>query len=128
MSVFLTCASMPDVLYFDNNCNLCQHLENCLEDVRQHFAHTTLIVDMFHWNGKHLKDEYCNMYCNLALYPELCNEGKRNKRFGTQTQEMTPVWYEFFLDEVIKAHNEDLERSLCKSDQFPHHIPACKLQ
>ncbi|KZT62164.1 hypothetical protein CALCODRAFT_418449, partial [Calocera cornea HHB12733] len=130
MSIFPTLASMPDVLFFDNNCNLRRHLENRAEEVRQHFAHTLLVVDVFHWDRKHKlgRDNYCTTYCNPAAYTELLDQTKRNKwlfnssaceqanswlrKFASQTRKMTAVRFEFFLDEVIKAHNEHIVRQL----------------
>ncbi|KZT54970.1 hypothetical protein CALCODRAFT_547130 [Calocera cornea HHB12733] len=145
MSIFPTLSSMPDLLFFDNNCNLRRHLENRAEEVRRHFEHTLLVVDAFHWDRKHKlsRDQYCSMHCNPAVYPELCDETKPNKwlfnssaceqanawlrKFAAQTREMTAVRFEFFLDEVIKAHNEHIVLQLRRANHFPHHIPASNL-
>ncbi|KZT55797.1 hypothetical protein CALCODRAFT_545098 [Calocera cornea HHB12733] len=136
---------MPDVLFFDNNCNLRRHLENRAEEVRRHFAHTLLIVDAFHWDRKHDKhsDQYCSMHCNPAAYPELYDETQPNKwlfnssaceqanswlrKIAAQTCEMTAVRFEFFLDEVIKAHNEHIVLQLQRGKHFPHILPASVL-
>ncbi|KZT60404.1 hypothetical protein CALCODRAFT_429296 [Calocera cornea HHB12733] len=133
---------MPDVLFFDNNCNLRRHLENRAEEVRRHFEHTLLVVDAFHWGTKHedTGDQYCRRYCNPANYPELYDETKPNKwlfnssaceqtnswlrRFAPQTREMSAIRFEFFLDEVIKAHNEHIVNELRRAGQSPHIIPA----
>ncbi|KZO91311.1 hypothetical protein CALVIDRAFT_361496 [Calocera viscosa TUFC12733] len=146
ISVFPTRASMPDVIFFDNNCNLRRHLEKRAEDVREHFEHTTLVVDAFHWAGKHQQggDEYCSKFCNPASYPDLYDETKPNKwlfnssvceqtntwvrKFAAQTREMTAVQFEFFPDEVIKAHNEHIIVELHRGQHFPHQIPASALE
>ncbi|EJU01563.1 hypothetical protein DACRYDRAFT_52977 [Dacryopinax primogenitus] len=86
---------MPDILYFDNNCNLCCHLANRSTDVHEHFKHTMLVVDTFHWRTKHQlsNNPYCNMHCNPANYQELYMASSPNKWcFNSSVCEQMNSW------------------------------------
>ncbi|EJT97526.1 hypothetical protein DACRYDRAFT_58832 [Dacryopinax primogenitus] len=70
LKVFPTMASMPLVLFFDNNCSLLWHIANRV--VAPHFAQTALLVDIFHFKNHHSHgDTFCGTHCNASTYPKL---------------------------------------------------------
>ncbi|KZT50698.1 hypothetical protein CALCODRAFT_444209 [Calocera cornea HHB12733] len=142
-SVFPTEKSLPDVIFYDNNCQLHRYVHD-RPDLREYFKHTALVVDVFHFKTKHSeKDEYCSQHCNAMAYPELYDEpGKRwtfnssaceqtnawLRKFQGIVREMLPVRYEFFLDEVIKARNSFLVQELQKAKRAPDLVPIAALK
>jgi hypothetical protein len=139
MKVFPTKASMPDVLFYDNNCSLYNFIAN-RRDIEEHFSRTALVVDVFHHRKHHdANDTTCQLHCNPTAFPQLYDEETRKWTFNSSAceqtnawvnnfhgmvREMLPVRYEFFLDEVIKERNRWLVKELEKKGQRPHVIPA----
>jgi hypothetical protein len=62
---------MPTVIFYDNNCQLQQHLHSTNDT---YFEQVIMAVDVFHAVNKHSENNtYCVTHCNPALYPELKN-------------------------------------------------------
>ncbi|KZT51760.1 hypothetical protein CALCODRAFT_442621 [Calocera cornea HHB12733] len=135
--VFPTQKSMPDVLFYDNNCRLHQYLAG-RGPIQQHFSKTALVVDVFHFKNHHsTKDVYCTTHCNPMAFPQLYDPETERWTFNSSAceqanawlnnfhgivREMLPVRYEFFLDEVIKARNRFLVDELRRNRQGPYLI------
>lgn len=126
---------MVDVLFYDSNCNLQEHLRAQQDDF---FEHVILPVDVFHFKSKHKEtDEFCQKHCNPALWPELSDENGKwifNSSIAEQVnvwiggyqaivRDMLPHRYDFFLDKMIKRRNEILVEKLWNSGQVPYHVP-----
>jgi hypothetical protein len=122
MKLFPTKASLPQVLWHDNNCKIVAMLNaDEADDPNKHyFDDCALPVDVFHFKSKHKEsDEDCGRNCNPYLWPELRTK-EDNWRFNSSAAEQTNVWmkgfqsivremqanrYDFFLDEMIKRWN-----------------------
>ncbi len=126
---------LPDVIFFDNNCQLQAHLQ---AQADTYFKDIILPVDVFHFKSKHkLTDEFCQKHCNPAQWPQLAGpDGKWvfNSSVAEQVnvwaggyiaivREMLPHRFEFFLDEMIKRRNEFLVEKLWNTGKIPYHIP-----
>ncbi|KZO93021.1 hypothetical protein CALVIDRAFT_486523, partial [Calocera viscosa TUFC12733] len=141
-TVFPSRRSAPDVLFYDNNCQLHRYIADHPR-LQEHFQDTALVVDIFHFKSKHSeKDLYCNRHCNALAYPELFDEESKTWTFNSSAceqtnawlnnfqpivREMLPVRYEFFLDEVIKERNRHRVEELQKRGHMPHLVPASEL-
>jgi len=118
---------------FDSNCILSKHVRNhSNEEVRRFFADIGLAVDVFHFNCKHSENnEWCGSECNPWKFPELTymnpETGKTGWYFNTSIAEQTNVWfghyhticremgpifYEFFLNTMIRLYNEKKKKQL----------------
>ncbi|KZT51644.1 hypothetical protein CALCODRAFT_442785, partial [Calocera cornea HHB12733] len=136
-AVFPTHNSVPDILFYDNNCHLHCHLH---ANNDTHFTNMGLPVDIFHYKTKHSeKDEYCGQHCNPLLFPDIYNVKTKTCLFNSSAAEQTNVWFNgyhsivhdmlgprfnFFLDEMIKERNHFLVASLEKEGKHPHLIPT----
>lgn len=130
--------TMPDHIFFDNNCQIAKIVHNSRTPDRA-FEHVGLTVDVFHFTCKHSKtDTFCCENCNPAAYPELIGEGKNNWYFNSSIAEQTNCWlggyhaicremnvgrFDFFLDEMIRRCNEMTIRKLEKEGQMPRTWP-----
>lgn len=129
---------MPDVLFYDSNCNLQSHLRAQQDDF---FEFVILPVDVFHFKSKHKEtDEFCQKHCNPALWPELSDKDGKwifNSSIAEQVnvwiggyqaivRDMLPHRYDFFLDEMIKRRNEIVVEKLRNSGEAPYHVPPHK--
>ncbi|KAA1479415.1 hypothetical protein DENSPDRAFT_862025 [Dentipellis sp. KUC8613] len=117
-------AFWPDYIFFDNNCNLAKSVK-----FDKAFDHVGLPVDVFHFTCKHAQsDEWCQSYCNPALFPEL-KKPDGSWRFNSSVAEQTNVWlggyhailremvaprYNFVLDELIMRRNRMTKAALEK--------------
>jgi hypothetical protein len=106
-------ARKPEHLIYDSNCN-------ALKEVEAHcdawFTSVGMCVDIFHLRTKH---KVCWTCCDPKHYPELINPDGSwyfNSSIAEQTnvwlggyhaivQEMAPVKYNFFLDEMVMQRN-----------------------
>lgn len=129
--------SMPNYIFYDNNCNLLRHIKNCPSEVQERFKNTRLPVDVFHFKCKHkTTDELCQTACNPAAFPELTVDGKWT--FNSSAAEQANVWaggyhailremgsvkYSFFLDEMILCKNRVTVAKLRKAGFVPHLRP-----
>ncbi|EJU00098.1 hypothetical protein DACRYDRAFT_54798, partial [Dacryopinax primogenitus] len=127
--------AMPDVMFYDNNCHLHQYLSG-QGPIQEHFSKTALVVDIFHFKNHHsTADQYCSTHCNPMAFPQLYNQQSGQWTFNSSAceqtnawlgnfdgivQEMLPVRYEFFLDEVIKAHNCFHVEELLHNNALPY--------
>ncbi|KAA1469595.1 hypothetical protein DENSPDRAFT_835230, partial [Dentipellis sp. KUC8613] len=127
--------NLPDVIFFDNNCRLQEHL---FRQKDTFFRRVILAVDVFHFKSKHKEaDAFCQKHCNPALWPEL-NDGKGNWVFNSSAAEQANVWmggylsivremlayrYDFFMDEIIKRRNEQLISKLRDDGKMPYIVP-----
>jgi hypothetical protein len=108
--------TMPDHIFFDNNCTLAKMVKNDPD-----FKNVGLTVDVFHFKCKHSeKDTFCQSNCNPVAYPELLGSGAQQWYFNSSVAEQTNAWiggyhsicremevhrYNFFLDEMIRRRN-----------------------
>jgi hypothetical protein len=139
MTLFPTKASLPSVLWHDNNCQIDKMLKNDSDPwFRHYFDHCALPVDVFHFKCKHKEsDTHCGQHCNPYIWPELrTEEGKW--RFNSSAAEQANAWiggyqaivremhaerYEFFLDEMIKRRNRIIVDDLRRRAKAPYSIP-----
>jgi hypothetical protein len=95
-----------------------------------------MCVDAFYHKNKHkASDTFCHDRCDMKAYPELLDDDGKyyfNSSITEQTnvwfsafhnicQEMTPVRYDFFLDEMIKQWNCITVHTLCAQGRHPYH-------
>ncbi|KAF9522001.1 hypothetical protein CPB83DRAFT_911574 [Crepidotus variabilis] len=134
--LFPTKASLPSILWFDNNCQLVSMLRT---DRDTYFDGCALPVDVFHFKSKHKeRDVNCGKNCNPYLWPQLRTADGKSWRFNSSAAEQTNVWfggfqsivremqadrYDFFLDEMIKRRNRILIKELEKKGCAPYSIP-----
>ncbi|KAI0047167.1 hypothetical protein FA95DRAFT_1492972 [Auriscalpium vulgare] len=134
-SVYPHPSRLPEVIFYDNNCQFLRHLR---AQGDFYFDEVILPVDVFHFKSKHKEtDEFCQTYCNPALWPEL-SDGEGNWIFNSSAAEQANVWmggylamvremlayrYDFFLDEMIKRRNERIVERLDKQEMVPYHVP-----
>ncbi|KIJ47694.1 hypothetical protein M422DRAFT_163649, partial [Sphaerobolus stellatus SS14] len=118
--LFPTQHSLPNVLWYDNNCGMQAMLQ---ADNDHYFDNCALPVDVFHFKSKHKEqDKFCGMYCNPHLWRDLITEDG-TWLFNSSAAEQTNAWfggylaivrdmrverYNFFLDEMIRRRNEYL--------------------
>ncbi|KAJ7080155.1 hypothetical protein B0H15DRAFT_787367 [Mycena belliarum] len=139
MKLWPTKASLPAVLWHDNNCSIVKMLRNDPDEyMRHYFDNVALPVDVFHFKSKHKETDLdCGANCNPYIWPELRTaDGKW--RFNSSAAEQTNAWfggfqsmvremtverYNFFLDEMIKRRNRALVKELHKRGKAPHNIP-----
>jgi len=123
--------TMPEHIFFDNNCQLAKMVQNDPE-----FANIGLSVDIFHFKSKHkITDVFCQTRCNPAAFPELRGEGNKAWYFNSSIAEQTNVWlggyhsicremlvdkYNFFLDEMILRRNRMTREKLAASGCMPN--------
>ncbi|KAF8826337.1 hypothetical protein HHX47_DHR5000080 [Lentinula edodes] len=135
-SVYPNPNDLPDVIFYDNNCQLQAHL---LAQNDEYFRGTMLPVDVFHFKSKHKQsDEFCQKHCNPSQWTELVGEDGEWV-FNSSAAEQANVWiggyqaivremlyynYNFFLDEMIKRRNAVLVAKLSRTNQAPYHIPS----
>lgn len=139
MRLFPTKASLPGVLWHDNNCRIRSMLENDEDPhLKHYFDNCALPVDVFHFKSKHKEsDTECNANCNPAIWPEL-QTSDGNWRFNSSAAEQANAWiggyqsivremqadrYEFFLDEMIRRRNKNLIKDLRRKGKAPYNIP-----
>ncbi|KZT61919.1 hypothetical protein CALCODRAFT_427048 [Calocera cornea HHB12733] len=134
--------SLPNVIFYDNNCQLHRYMAE-RPTLKRHFEGTALVVDVFHFKCKHSEaDVYCSTHCNAMAYPQLYDAATQTWTFNSSACEQTNAWlnkyrgivramlpvqYEFFLDEVIKERNRFLVSELENNNHRPHTIPASAL-
>jgi hypothetical protein len=97
-----------------------------------------MCVDTFHLCTKHkASDEFCRTRCDPKHYPKLLRPDGSwyfNSSIAEQTnvwlggyhaivQEMLPVKFNFFLDEMVMRHNRALVAKMEKSGQAPRCAP-----
>jgi hypothetical protein len=139
MKLFPTKASIPAVLWHDNNCSIVKMLRNDPDEYkRTYFDHVALPVDVFHFKSKHKETDIdCGANCNPYIWPELRTaDGKW--RFNSSAAEQANAWfggfqsivrempverYNFFLDEMIKRRNRTLIKDLQRRGKNPGSIP-----
>jgi hypothetical protein len=125
----------PEHLIYDSNCNTLKEVEARHDDW---FTGVGMRVDAFHLHTKHkASDEFCCTQCDPKHYPELLNPDGSwyfNSSIAEQTnvwlggyhaivQEMLPVKYNFFLDEMVIRHNGALVAKMEKSGYAPRRAP-----
>ncbi|KAF7968972.1 hypothetical protein HWV62_28773 [Athelia sp. TMB] len=136
--LFPTKASLPGVIFYDNNCHM-KALVDSLGDT--YFDNCALPVDVFHMKTKHKEsDGDCNRLCNPALFKDLMVDDKW--RFNSSAAEITNAWfggfqsmvremrvdrYNFFLDEMIKRRNRTTVKDLFRRHARPYQIPILDL-
>ncbi|KAJ7113337.1 hypothetical protein C8R43DRAFT_1138631 [Mycena crocata] len=143
MTLFPTQASLPRVLWHDNNCRMVAMLKNDPEEhLRTYFDSCALPVDVFHFKCKHKEgDLECGRNCNPYIWPELrTKDGKW--RFNSSAAEQTNAWfggfqsmvremqadrYDFFLDEMILRRNKSMIQDLKARGCAPYSIPRSEL-
>ncbi|TEB17856.1 hypothetical protein FA13DRAFT_1649942 [Coprinellus micaceus] len=129
--VFRLTGTMPEHVFFDNNCTL----KKTVGENDPDFKNTGLTVDVFHFSCKHsVTDTFCQAHCNPASYPELLGEGDKSWFFNSSIAEQTNVWlggffsmcremgperYDFFLDEMIRRRNKETLAKLKEMGAMP---------
>jgi hypothetical protein len=132
--------SMPNIIFYDNNCGLYRHLVAIGDDLYQTVG---LPVDVFHWECKHKKsDVECSVHCNPFNFPELIGPDSKSWVFNSSIAEQTNVWFggyhailremgvvkfNFFLDEMIMRKNRVTVTKLETDGMIPHYIHGLHL-
>lgn len=128
--VFLVEGTAPEVLFYDNNCNLARSVKGKGDKFWEKMG---LPVDVFHFECKHKQsDLYCQSHCNPYNFPELV-EGKKWV-FNSSVAEQTNAWfggyhsicremlvdrYNFFLDEMVMRKNRLMIEKLVLDNALP---------
>ncbi|KAJ7577697.1 hypothetical protein C8J56DRAFT_1007158 [Mycena floridula] len=106
MKLFPTKASLPAVLWHDNNCRVVAMLKNNIgPHLKHYFDHCALPVDVFHFKSKH---KQANAWIG---------------GFQAIVREMSVDRYNFFLDEMIKRRNRTIIKELYRRGKAPYNIP-----
>jgi hypothetical protein len=143
MRLFPTQASLPHVIWHDNNCKIRAMLENDENPYyRDYFKACALPVDVFHFKSKHKQsDIFCGTFCNPYQWEELRTSDNK-WRFNSSAAEQSNVWfgayqaivremqavrYEFFLDEMIRRRNDFIIAELRRKGCSPYEIPREEL-
>ncbi|KAF4614627.1 hypothetical protein D9613_003186 [Agrocybe pediades] len=137
-ATFPTPQSVPQLIAFDNGCQLHQH-QDAIGD--PHFKDTAVVVDVFHFKSKHKEtDKYCAIHCNPAAFDEMMDGDKW--RFNTSACEQCNSWlsgyqavlrdmemtrFNFYLDEMIKRRNRYTIQQLEGKGYKPWEVPAAAL-
>ncbi|KAJ6525243.1 hypothetical protein DFH09DRAFT_936833 [Mycena vulgaris] len=116
--VFRTEGSMPDIVFYDNNCTLYKHLSRIKDPLIETVGFP---VDVFHWQCKHKKEGVeCAYHCNPLRFPKLIGADGKGWYFNSSIAEQTNVWlggyhsilremgttkFNYFLDEMIMRKN-----------------------
>ncbi|KAJ3554239.1 hypothetical protein NP233_g12463 [Leucocoprinus birnbaumii] len=123
-------ARKPDFVIYDTNCDARQQADN-----DPWFNTVAMPVDVWHFKNKHkATHEYCQWYCNPASFPQLLDKDGRKWYFNTSVceqtnawlgryyaivREMTPVKYDFFLNEMCRLRNVDTLAKLVDAGDDP---------
>ncbi|KAF7311236.1 hypothetical protein MKEN_01025200 [Mycena kentingensis (nom. inval.)] len=112
----------PEHFVYDSNCDASQQVQAHPEQWVW-FQDVGMSVDVFHFLTKHSETHFhCQEFCNPKSFPELVNEdgtwffnssvAEQNNSwlggFQSIVRQMTAVKYDFFLNEMIRLHNEKL--------------------
>jgi hypothetical protein len=124
---------MPNIIFYDNNCGLYQHLVADSDDL---YKKVGLPIDVFHWDCKHKKSNIeCLVHCNPHSFPDLLRPDGKTWLFNSSIVEQTNVWlggyytilremgvvkFNFFLDEMILRKNCVTKTKLEKDGMIPH--------
>ncbi|KAF7307966.1 hypothetical protein MKEN_01158100 [Mycena kentingensis (nom. inval.)] len=116
-------AVKPEHFIYDSNCDASQQVQAHPEQW-EWFADMGMSVDVFHFLTKHSETHYhCQQFCNPASFRELLLEDGASWYFNSSIAEqnnawlggfqsivrqMTAVKYDFFLNEMVRLHNEAL--------------------
>ncbi|KAF8060174.1 hypothetical protein FPV67DRAFT_1609768 [Lyophyllum atratum] len=139
MRLFPTKASLPRVIWHDNNCRIRAMLQADEDSrLRTYFDNCALPVDVFHFKSKHKESDIdCGKFCNPYIWPDLRKEDG-NWRFNSSAAEQANAWfggyqsivremqvdrYNFFLDEMIKRRNRQTIKELKRKWRAPYQIP-----
>ncbi|KAJ7744876.1 hypothetical protein B0H16DRAFT_1889524 [Mycena metata] len=127
MKLFPTKASLPQVLWHDNNCRMVAMLKNDPEEyLRNYFDRCALPVDVFHFKCKHkegdLDDGKWRFNSSAAEQTNAWFGG-----FHSMVREMQTDRYNFFLDEMILRRNKTLTKDLARRGEMPYSIPRSEL-
>jgi len=123
-------------MIYDSNCNALREVES--REIA-FFEGMGMCVDAFHHKTKHkASDSFCRERCDMKIYPELLDDNGKyyfNSSIAEQTndwfgsfhdicREMTPVKYDFFLDEMILRRNRMTVSTLRAHGKLPYHPPV----
>ncbi|EGG01519.1 uncharacterized protein MELLADRAFT_72949 [Melampsora larici-populina 98AG31] len=116
---------MPEIIFYDNACGLYSHIRSNPIDADK-FKNTMLPVDTFHIKSHKESHTTCRLNNDPHLFPEL-KKPDGAWRFNASAAEITKAWfgrfdamcrnmghvrYNFFLDEMIRLHNNRLLEKL----------------
>jgi hypothetical protein len=134
-AVFPDPETMPNIVFYDNNCRLYKHL---VHQGNLLYKTVGFPVDVFHWKCKHSKTEIeCSYHCNPHCFPELIGEDGRGWYFNSSIAEQNNVWlggfhsilremtadhYDYFLDEMVLRKNRLTKEKL--KDFAPGYLPV----
>jgi hypothetical protein len=138
--VFRIDHSMPNIIFYDNNCGLYRHLVAVGDNL---YKTVGLPVDVFHWQCKHNKSDIeCSVHCNPYNFPDLVGPDGKSWVFNSSVVEQTNVWFggyhamlremgvvkfNFFLDEMIMRRNRITKAKLEADGAFPHYVKGLHL-
>ena len=72
---------MPNIIFYDNNCGLYQHLIAEGDDLYQRVG---LPVDVFHWDCKYKKSDIkCTVHCNPHNFLDLIGPNGKTWLFNS---------------------------------------------
>ncbi|EGG07694.1 uncharacterized protein MELLADRAFT_85573 [Melampsora larici-populina 98AG31] len=108
---------LPEVIFYDNACNLLQVIHNGDKDPTP-FENTVIPVDPFHHRSHKESDSFFQMYTDPKKFPDLQQKG--SWIFNASAGELSNIWYggfasmcrnmqatryEFFLEEMVEFRN-----------------------
>lgn len=131
-------AHKPEHFIYDTACDAKQQVEARGDTWWKDIG---MCVDVWHLLNKHkTTHDYCQKNCNPADYPELMSDDNTGWWFNTSVaeqvniwlgsyhaicQEMLPIKYNFFLDEMIRLRNSITVSRLEAKGWNPRHAPPC---
>ena len=135
VELFPTQQSLPQVIWYDNNCKLVSMLQKESEyQFHNYFQGCAFPVDVFHYKTKHKEsDSNCGKYCNPYIWPQL-RINDEEWRFNSSAAEQVNAWYgrfqaivrelqvdryNFFLNEMVKRRNRSIVDKLEKRGYNP---------
>ena len=122
--------NMPQVVFYENACKLLAHIFNSEE--RDLFFQSIVVVDACHFKNHKESDCFCRRWTDPNSFPQLKTQqggwvfnssaaeltniwyGK----FASICRNMSPVQYEFFLNEMVQLHNNWLCEKLEKRNDI----------
>lgn len=89
--VFRVEHSMPNIIFYDNNCGLYRHLVAVGDNLYKTIG---LLVDIFHRQCKHKKSDIeCSVHCNPYNFPDVVGPDGKTWLFNSSIAERTNVWF-----------------------------------
>ncbi|KAF8186277.1 hypothetical protein BJ912DRAFT_972144 [Pholiota molesta] len=110
-SVYPSADDLPNIIFYDNNCHLQQHLAAQHDDFFKDIILPSIVTD-----------EFCQRHCNPAMWPQLVDkDGKWI--FNSSAAEQANAWLGGYTAIMIKRRNEISLERFRNAGHVSYHIP-----